>query len=237
MHRQLCSLVVVVVVAAVSSCAWPAPRSPPADAGVVDPVVDAGPAVITDVPTGPRQNLRWRTGWPLQQHLMQALALEEAEVCNELGVFPCVVRPAVERPFRASGTPTGRAVPHLVALGGNEPFDQGQYTASHTPGATTSVAFDRVVLAACDARVEKDRAGPPAVFTGIDLAAAGTSAADADVVAGTLFSRFHLRDPSAGEREHVRELIVDDGGAAVATADFALAACVAVGSMSESIFD
>lgn len=195
------------------------------------------PPVVIDPPSGARDNLRWRTGWAYQQHLMQALALPENEVCNELGTLPCVTRPAAERPFRGENIPVGQAVPHLVALGGNDPFDQSHYAPSHTPGATTPVAVDRVALAACDARVEKDRAGSAVVFKDVDFAAASVSDAAAAATATTLFSRFHLRDATADEIAGIQSLAKDDAGASVAPADFAVAACFAVAGMSESVFD
>lgn len=201
------------------------------------PPAPPDPPLVVDPPVGARDNLRWRTGWAYQQHLMQALALPEAQVCNELGLLPCVTRPASERPFRGENIPTGTAVPHLVALGGNDPFDQSHYVASHTPGATTPVAVDRVALAACDARVEADRAGTAVVFTAVDFAGASVDAAAAAATATTLFSRFHLRDATADEIAGIQSLTTDDAAAVVAPADFAVAACFAVASLSESVFD
>jgi hypothetical protein len=194
------------------------------------------PGPVVEPPTI-RDNLRWRTGWAYQQHLMQALALPEALVCNELGLLPCVTRPASERPFRGENIPVGTPVPHLVALGGNDPFDQSHYVAAHTPGATTPVAVDRVALAACDARVEQDRLGTPVVFTALDFAATSVNEAAAAATARTLFSRFHLRDATAAELAGIQTLTTDDANTNVGPADFAIAACFAVASMSESVFD
>ena len=223
------SFVLAFVVAAVASACGPGLGNTAKPPAPTPPVVDP--------PTGARDNLRWRTGWAYQQHLMQALALAETEVCNELGTLPCVTRPASERPFREENIPVGQAVPHLVALGGNDPFDQSHYTPSHTPGATTPVAVDRVALAACDARVEKDRGGAAVVFTDVDFAAASVSDAAAAATATTLFSRFHLRDATADEIAGIQSLAKDDAGAAVSPADFAVAACFAVAGLSESVFD
>jgi hypothetical protein len=188
-------------------------------------------------------NLRWRTGFPLERQLQKALALTEAEVCNELGRFKCVTRPQNERPFRPGGSlgnPVIAApVPHLVALGGNDPFDINQYEARREPGATTPVALDRVVLAACDARLQKDLAGEAVVFGALDLQASAVQRDDPAVVAlvADLYRRFHMRTPTASESELARGLALDDDGQAVAVADFALAVCFAVGATSEMIFD
>ena len=194
------------------------------------------PGLPVEPPEGPRDNLRWRTGWAWQQHLMQSLSLSENEACKELGTLPCVTRPAAERPFREENIAVGASVAHLVALGGNDPFDQSHYAPAHTPGATTAVAVDRTALSACDARVEKDRVGAAVVFTELDFTANAVSAAAA-ATAVTLFSRLHLREASADEIAGIETLSTDDGGAAVAPADFAVAACFTVAALSESIFD
>lgn len=223
---------------------------PRTDAGVEEPDAggtgrDAGPRPDAHVTPQPvvRESLRWRTGMALERHLMQALALTEDEVCAELGRFKCITRPVAERPFRPSGTagnPTvGLPIPHLVALGGNEPFDLQMYEPRKFPGATTPSALDRVVLAACDARVEKDKVGPAVVFTGVDLNAATVASLPAlRTVAGDLFQRFHLRDATTAELDLVMTLAAAGSDGVVPTAaDAALAVCVAIGGMSESSFD
>ena len=130
-------------------------------------------------------------------------------------------------------------IPHLVALGGNEPFDLQMYEARKVPGATTPNAVDRVTLAACDARVEKDRAGPVVVFTGVDLAAATVTNVPAmRAAAESLFRRFHLRDGTTAELDLAMTLAAPGADLVVPTAaDAALALCVAIGGMSESSFD
>jgi len=212
------------------------------DAGMTIP--DAGMTIPdAGLPQPPvHESLRWRTAHAFEHHLMQALGLQEDEVCNELGLFKCVTRPAAERPFRPSGTPgnptVGMPIPHQVALGGNEPFDLGNYEARKTPGVTTPNAVDRVVLSACDARVEKDRVGPAVIFTGIDLAA--PSLVDGPALRGTittLFRRFHQRAASPAEMDLVALLAAAAGAETPTAADVALAMCVAVGGMAESSFD
>jgi len=220
-----------------SSSAAPTDGGVPEDGGPLR--ADAGP----EPAPGTRESLRWRTAHAFEHHLMQALALTEDEVCKELGLFKCITRPVNERPFRPSGpagTPTvGMAIPHQVALGGNEPFDLQNYEPRRTPGATTPNAVDRVVLAACDARVEKDRtATPPVVFTGIDLSAGTLSdGPELRAVAATLFRRFHLRDGTTAEMDLVTSLAQGVPGDTPNAADVALAVCVAIGGMAESSFD
>lgn len=207
---------------------------------------DAGPRPDAAVPrpeASHRESLRWRTGYAVEHHLMQALALTETEVCAELGLFKCITRPADERPFRASGsgdTPTvAMPLPHQVALGGNDPFDQGNYAPRRTPGATSPNALDRVVLAACDARVLKDKAGPAVVFAGVDLNASTLPDNAATRAAITqLFRRFHARDPLPAELTLVASLAEAPANSGPPLAeDAARAMCVAVGGMSESAFD
>ena len=221
------------------ACPWPMPKGAP----ITFDRADAGITLETAFersPQGSRDNLRWRRGWALERHLMQALSLSEDEVCQELGQFKCITRPATERPFLPAGQPDasyqGAAIPHLVSLGGNAPFKMSQYRPPPEPGVTTSVALDRVVLAACHARVEKDFAGPASVFTALDLSAGSVSTAESDALSQTLMQRFHLRDATQAEQELVRSLR-SDGNAEISARDFALAACLAIGAMSESLFD
>ncbi len=131
------------------------------------------------------------------------------------------------------------AVPHLVALGSNDPFDINQYEARREPGATTPVALDRVVLSACDTRVQKDIAGPAVIFGGLNLEAASVAADDPafSPLVVDLYRRFHLRDPTADEVTIATALVADDDGAPVPAADVALAVCFAIGSTSELAFD
>ncbi len=171
-----------------------------------------------------KNDLIWKRYRAVQQDLMRGLSLTSEELCRELGRFDCVDSV------------------HLVALGGNEPFDKMLYRAAERPTATTPVAIERVVWSACVSRVAKDAAGPPVVFRDLDLGVAaldpsrGTTLAAADLTTITLYRALMSRDPLPKELALVRQLIVDAKGTGVSARDFALAACFAIGSSAETLF-
>jgi hypothetical protein len=200
------------------------PTTPPiVDAGTLDgeggegegePIVDAGPppyAIST------KNQLAWKRHIALEQDLSAALSLPADALCNELGLYSCI-----------------RAV-HTVPLGGNDPFVKSQYEPLATPMVTTPVALDRVVLSACMARVELDRAATPVVFVGIDFGAAEVIADNARTALSSLSERLLQRPLTAAEVERLLALRVDDAGAAVSPRDFAVLSCFAVGTLTETL--
>lgn len=166
-----------------------------------------------------RGKLVWKRWATFEADLMGALALQQQELCNELGLFDCT-----------------RYV-HLVALGGNEPFVKALYQPLAAPGVTTSIAVDRVVLAACSRAVERDAAGTAEVFTDLDLSAASVSAgAEVSATIQDLYRRLHARDPLPEETEELQALLVDDDGNAVSAVDFAKLSCFAIAGTTEMVF-
>jgi hypothetical protein len=187
----------------------------------------------TDRPTSPslaslaqstKNDLLWKRARALQNGLASALALPANDVCAELGRSSCI------------------DLVHQGPLGGNDPFAQGLYEPLRTPSWTTSLSFDRVVLAACSNAVELDAARPaPIVFRGHALTDEPlTDTADAKVGARflgtTLVQRVHGREPEAAELETLEELIVDDDGNPVSGRTFAKLACFAVAATTENLF-
>lgn len=210
----------------------------PADAGLEEPS-DAGssesdggagdgdgdgdttvdPIPEPDYQVSARAKLQWKRVRAVEQDLMSALSLAQNEVCNELDRFSCA-----------------RNV-HTVALGGNEPFYKAMYKPLAEPSVTTSIAIDRMVLAACSFAAERDQAGTAQVFTALDLDAATIAdGADVDLTITNLFKRLHARLPTDAEVSEVKALLVDDDGNAVSALDFAKTSCFAIGTMSEFIF-
>ncbi len=185
-----------------------------------EPDATPEPDAIPEEPTmmeSARGNLVWKRYRQVERDLMRALELTKDQVCNELGQFNCV------------------DVVHLAPLGGNEPFDQGQYEAVGAPTASTPIAVDRVVLSACVARVEEDMSNNPEVFTDIDLNAANLSmsgdSAAIDATVTTLYRRFLSRNPTQDELDTARPL-----GDGVSGQVFAKTACYAVGTTVENLF-
>lgn len=184
-----------------------------------DPPMEMPPPAACEGDAPAPESLQWKRIAALETDLMTALDLARDEVCNELGLYRC-------------------ALVHLVPLGSSNPFGASLYEAVAEPLATTPAATDRLVLAACTGRVERDRQGAPVVFTHFPLD--GTApAADAPEVTDLiqdLYRRFLQRDATSDEVAIVAELTVDDAGAPVAAADFAKLACFTVGTTTEFLF-
>lgn len=201
--------------------------TPSVDGGEPESTPDGGIVAVAleEMAPSTRNDLRWKRAKALENGIGQALLLDAGEVCNELGRYGCVDRV------------------HLVALGGNDPYEQGLYEAPTSPGATTAVAVERLLWSACYRAVEKEKAATPQlVFLDLDLEAEAldldrpaTRFAVEDTIIN-LYRRFHARNPLAREREILMELTADASGAPVSAAAFAVQACFAVGSTSETLF-
>jgi len=169
-----------------------------------------------------RPNLQWKRAAAFRNDLARALDLDEAALCEEFDVASCV-----------------DAV-HLVALGGNDPFDQALWQPADEPLATTSLAVDRVIVKACDKRVRMDseagrsqRVLPLADHAG---AAPAPDSPEATTLITELYHRLLGRDPDASEVALVARLTRDDAGASVSGGVFACSACYAIASTTEFIF-
>jgi hypothetical protein len=192
----------------------------------LDPVTDAGsPVVLSDMAKSTKNDVRWLRARAFESRLGQALLLNAGELCKEMGMYSCVDEV------------------HLVALGGNDPYEKGLYEPLASPAVTTPVAVERMVISACSAAVEKERsAAQQFVFLDLDLEASQLDTTDAQTdlaVADTivsLYRRLHVRNPLPSEAELVRQLLVDDDGNNVSAIDFAKLACIAIASTSESVF-
>lgn len=186
---------------------------------------DPGDPADPDPPSEPtmrealRNDLVWKRYRAVERDLVRGLSLGKETLCNELGRYSCVDDV------------------HLALLGGNEPFEKSQYEPAKSPTATTPVALDRVVLAACSRRVSLDTTSEPQVFTALDLTAPlAPDDPGVDETLTTLYRRLLARDPSPEELEVARQLAVDDDGQPVGAADFARLACYAVGTSVEFLF-
>lgn len=176
------------------------------DATAEPPCISVAPAIA--------DTLRWSRNEVFLRGVAQALELPVDEMCVELGQRSC-------------------AKLHQLALGGNNPFDDGLYQpVSNTLPITTTVV-DRVLLASCVTRADLDAAGTPVVFTELELATPSSApdSAAARKQADLLIQRFHGRVATEVELDALAELATD------ATArEFAITSCFAVGSTTESLF-
>ena len=181
---------------------------------------DDGSGGDDGLPTSTRNELNWKRYKAVEADLSTAMALTPDELCIELGQFNCI-----------------REV-HLTSMGGHNPFEQGLYEPLDSPLVTTSLALDRIVLSACSERIERDAGGGAEVFTTLDLGASAPDAASTEFndTVQMLYRRLLARDPLPEELEVFADLRVDADGATVSGADFALAACYAVGTTTEFLF-
>lgn len=83
--------------------------------------------------------LTWKRYRAFENGLMSGLELGKDEVCSEIGRGSCVDQV------------------HLAVLGGNEPYVSAQYERAQAPTILTSIAVERVVLAACERRLALDK--------------------------------------------------------------------------------
>lgn len=189
-----------------------APWSSVKDAAGNEPSSSA--AVAEGCATSEAESLLWKRGSALANDLQEALALPADQLCNELGQRAC-------------------ADVHRVPLGMSDPFGSGLYDAVHRPLATTAIATDRVVLSACGARVERDKAGESAVFKDGILSARSLSDDAAKKIVQTLYRRLLTREPREAELAVLRELTKSAEGEPLSAEDFAQLACFTIGTTSE----
>lgn len=111
--------------------------------------IEAGvtpPAPVTPPYQSVSPRLKRLNPQQLTAKLSGALGLPSDALCNELGDFSCLEQV------------------HTVTLGGVDPYQRGIYEAEHKSTLTTTVAVERVVYAACGARVTQDIAGGEGLF-------------------------------------------------------------------------
>jgi hypothetical protein len=210
-----------------------------------------------------RSNLRWKRLRVIQNDFAQALQLPAREVCVEATGDQCAAGGVVTLKdwLRAQNVPEagidaecrrlqggaatcvdGPYIPldnprgvHVTALGGNNAFLAGVLDALPGPIVTTVIALERFALAACGERVARDVAGPPVVFSSIDLASAAVTSTSPGVEATIveLYKRFLARTPTAAELAGALSLL---DGAPISGAQFARLACFMVATLPEFAF-
>ncbi|MDD9969402.1 MAG: hypothetical protein OXR73_24370 [Myxococcales bacterium] len=178
--------------------------------------LDQGPYAVSQ-----RNSVQWKRYAALEADLMRGLALEADDVCRELGERSCI-----------------RDV-HLVALGGNDPFQTSLTRPSEGTLSTTPLVVDRLMLNACGARVRADRAGAAKVFTVLDLSgpAPGPDDPSVDATIETLFRRLLGRDSRPSEVGLIKTLLRGaPDGSPLSAEQFAILSCFVVSSSIEFLF-
>ncbi len=199
--------------------ACPSATSPVADSGTVVEEPD------TNVAKSSKAVLRFKGPERLENDIAQALGLDPAKVCAELGLYSCT------------------SVVHTVSLGGVEPYASGVYDTPPFTGVSASSAVDRVTLSACRQRVEADLTTPAEalIFKDIELTPAGAvkdiNSTPVRNALDMLYQRVLLRKPRQSEVQLLKALAPDIEalGGARAGADWMLMTCFATLSSTESI--
>lgn len=160
----------------------------------------------------------------LESDVARALGLAPDQVCNELGRYSCT-----------------REV-HRVTLGGTSAYDLGLFTPLPFTSLTTPMAAERVAMAACVTRVDRDLAGEGLIFAELDIDARGRLA-DPDGRAvtraiDTLYQRALQRRVWAQELAHLRRLYrqIEARAASRPARDWAVLSCFAVMTTMEQLF-
>jgi hypothetical protein len=196
---------------AVSAC-----RNEPKDGGASDPVP-------TDRVTPSRQaRVKYKSGARYARDLAAALELPRDAVCRELGRYDCVDEV------------------HRIVLGGVEPYTLGVREPLPSIAVTAPIAQDRVALAACTERIERDLAASEPVFlTTLDVDA--PTPAELEETVRRFYDRILRREATPDEVSAVAQFhstVTDESveSGATATRDWAILSCFMVATTFESIF-
>jgi hypothetical protein len=141
--------------------------------------------------------VRFKRNVRLTVDFAQALGLTTAEVCNELGLYPCTT------------------VVHALNLGGVDPYGSGLCEPIPFTGVTSPIVTDRVALAACTTRVTRDLATPAFGLIYKLIAIDGTGklvnvdSTEVGLALDTLYQRTVLRDATPEEKAHHKQLYAD----------------------------
>lgn len=148
--------------------------------------------------------------------LAAALALDEFEICLELGTEDCI-REA-----------------HRITLGGMEAERLGVDQPLENALVSAPIAVDRVAISACGERFERDRDGIPVLFGPV----LDTDSPQArQVVSENLVRRLLSRQPTQADIDALEGLHGAIGSASSdLVRDWSVGACVIVATSTEALF-
>lgn len=183
----------------------------------------ASDSVPTEQVAASRQaRVKYKSGARYASDLAAALDLSRDAVCRELGRYDCVDEV------------------HRIVLGGVEPYTLGVREPLPSIAVTAPIAQDRVALAACTERIERDLAASGPVFlTALDVDAPTPEQLEA--TAGRFYDRILRRAATPDEVSALAQFhstVTDEPGEsrATATRDWAILSCFMVATTLESIF-
>ena len=186
------------------------------------PGVDSGPAPTEPVLASRQARVKYKSGARYASDLAAALDLPRDAICRELGLYDCVDEV------------------HRIVLGGVEPYTLGVREPLPSIPVTAPIAQDRVALAACTERIERDLAASKPVFlTKVDVDA--PTPAQLEATARRFYDRILRREATPYEVSALGQFhstVTDAPGesGATATRDWAILSCFMVATTLESIF-
>jgi hypothetical protein len=166
--------------------------------------------------------VKYKSGARYAGDLAAALDLRRDTVCRELGRYDCVDEV------------------HRIVLGGVEPYTLGVWEPLPAIGVTAPIAQDRVALAACTERIERDLAASEPVFLmAVDVDA--PTPGQLEATARRFYDRILRREATPEEVSALAQFhstVTDEPGerGATATRDWAILSCFMVATTLESIF-
>jgi len=186
------------------------------------PRVDSGSVPTERVAASRQARLKYKSGARYASDLAAALDLPRDALCRELGRYDCVDEV------------------HRIVLGGVEPYTLGVREPLPSIAVTAPIAQDRVALAACTERIERDLgASEPVFLTTIDIKS--PTPAQLEATSKRLYDRILRRDAtpyevSALAQFHSTVTAEQRESPATATRDWAVLSCFMVATTLESIF-
>ena len=192
-----------------------------ADGGGVGPNDDAGTGPVDEgLMRSAKNRVRFKRQERFAADLAQALAIEPANLCAELGQYPCVDV-------------------HAISLGGVEPYLAGIFQPLDNTTVSTPIATERIVLTACRDRVDADLSSNAVIFDGLAIDGDGklTDMTAARAAVDALYKRIVLRVPTAAEVDHLLALYTDlEASEPRPARAWALLTCFAVATSMEALF-
>jgi hypothetical protein len=184
--------------------------------------VDSGSVPAEPVLASRQARVKYKSGARYASDLAAALDLPRDAICRELGLYDCVDEV------------------HRIVLGGVEPYTLGVREPLPAIPVTAPIAQDRVALAACTERIERDLAASEPVFLSrqdVDTPTPG----QLEATARRFYDRILRREATPYELSALVQFhstVSDEAGErrASATRDWAILSCFMVATTLESIF-
>jgi len=184
--------------------------------------VASDPVPTEGVAASRQARVKYKSGARYANDLAVALDLPRDAVCRELGRYDCVDEV------------------HRIVLGGVEPYTLGVREPLPSIAVTAPIAQDRVALAACTERIERDLAASESVFlTTVDVDA--PTPGELEATARRFYDRILRREATPDEVSALAQFhstVTDEPGEsrATTTRDWAILSCFMVATTLESIF-